>query len=119
MKYSKHKNKNGDIRQYYLCNTCNTKRAKQYRKTPTGGAIFRSAAYKSIRKYQYKQNARIILNMAVNSGLLTRPKICSKCKLKGIIEGHHPDYKKPLKVKWWCKKCHCKYHKRLKNIKIK
>lgn len=119
MKYAKYTDKNGNIRQYYLCNSCNTKRAKLYRKTPSGGAIFRSALYKSIKKYQYKQNARIILNMAVKSGLVVRPKVCSKCGSTNSIEAHHPDYKKPLRVKWWCRKCHRRYHKRLKNSKMK
>lgn len=36
-----------------------------------------------------------------------KPDGCSVCKEKtGKIEGHHPDYEKPLEIIWACRDCH-------------
>ena len=51
------------------------------------------------------------LEMAVNSGKLSRPRNCSKCGTsKGRIVAHHEDYDKPLEVIWVCSKCHAGIH---------
>jgi len=109
---SKSKLKSGEIKYRYVCNTCNTKRARAYRKTEIGKRNVYKAVYKSTKKHWLKMLARQLLNYHVRVGHIKKPKICSKCKKRTKIEGHHPDYKKPLKVKWVCRKCHYKYYKK-------
>lgn len=61
-----------------------------------------------------KVRAHRILNKAIKSGEIIRPKTCSKCKGVGTednpIQGHHPDYSKPLQVIWLCQICHSRLH---------
>lgn len=61
--------------------------------------------YKKDFPLRYK--AHCIVNNAIRSGKLKKPKRCSICKKIALrIEGHHDDYTKPLKVKWLCTPCH-------------
>lgn len=54
-----------------------------------------------------KLSAHSKVKRAVANGLLIRSLICEQCKTdKGIMEGHHEDYSKPLEVQWLCKLCH-------------
>lgn len=69
------------------------------------------------RKLSLKYNktnrakARSILNHAIRDGKLTRPENCSSCNRSDLkINGHHPDYNKPLEVLWLCSECHGKIH---------
>lgn len=48
------------------------------------------------------------------AGILIRPKTCSRCGLTKGIEGHHPNYSKPLDVIWLCCACHRKEHSNMK-----
>lgn len=48
------------------------------------------------------------LRWALISGKLIKPELCARCSKPGRIEGHHPDYSKPLEVEWLCKSCHTK-----------
>jgi hypothetical protein len=52
-----------------------------------------------------------LLNYGIRIGMIKKPDCCSICKSKGEIQGHHPDYSKPLQVIWVCIKCHMKFHK--------
>jgi DNA-directed RNA polymerase subunit RPC12/RpoP len=67
------------------------------------------------RQYQLnhpeKHKARVKFGIAIKKGLIIRPDICSHCNetLKRI-EGHHPDYAKPLEVIWVCPPCHSIIH---------
>lgn len=92
--------------QYYRCNKCNTEKMRKYVKTKEGRKKVYDAVYRSIKKLQYKQDARYKIRDSIKSGKIIRPKICSVCNKKKIIEGHHPDYSKPLEVIWVCRKCH-------------
>lgn len=56
---------------------------------------------------------RSILNVSVKSGKLEKPEKCPKCGSEGRIEGHHPDYEKPLEVGWVCPLCHAEIHRDL------
>ena len=51
------------------------------------------------------------MQSATDSGLIKRGKMCEQCGARGLIEGHHDDYNRPLTVRWLCKRCHFGWHK--------
>lgn len=91
---------------YYCCRKCNTELMRKYYKG-SGGERVRLAIKKSIKKHQDKQDARIKVNNAIKSGIISKPDTCQVCKKKHKrIEGHHEDYSLPLVVLWVCRSCH-------------
>lgn len=56
-----------------------------------------------------RMDARDAVNKAVKSGRLIKTP-CVDCGSTKRIEGHHPDYSKPLDVIWLCWKCHIERH---------
>ena len=64
----------------------------------------------SCRKWEAKNRLKRIahwkLRQAVRSGKILRPTKCSKCGKRCRPHGHHPNYDKPLEVKWLCVGCH-------------
>lgn len=82
---------------------------ERYRNSPER----REKAYEITRKsradHPEKWSARAAVAWAIKSGKLIKPTHCSRCKQipdTGRIEGHHPDYAKPLEVVWVCTRCH-------------
>lgn len=64
-------------------------------------------------KWIFKDKARQVFKEAVRSGRITRMP-CEECgKPKG--HGHHPDYSKPLEVKWLCRTHHMRLHRKSKS----
>lgn len=62
-----------------------------------------------------KRYAHFSLKRALMSGAIERPSSCSRCGASGVrIEGHHPDYTRPLDVVWLCSPCHKAEHKRVR-----
>ena len=57
--------------------------------------------------------SRLIYDLALIAKQLTRPDHCLWCGLKCKPEGHHTDYRRPLRVEWICIACHKKEHARL------
>lgn len=57
-----------------------------------------------------KYKARYKLRNAVIKGLVVKPTKCEICNATKDLEGHHPDYSKPLDVIWMCKDCHVEEH---------
>lgn len=55
-----------------------------------------------------KNNARSLVSGALKRGDLIK-KPCEICGDKEV-QGHHPDYSKPLDVRWLCKKHHQEHH---------
>jgi hypothetical protein len=45
---------------------------------------------------------------AIRRGLIV-PKPCEVCG-DPKAEAHHPDYRRPLVVKWWCRRHHKQHH---------
>jgi len=69
-----------------------------------------------------KKAARAATVRAMRLGVLVRPAACEKCGKEsdpnrpsswaGGLHAHHPDYSKPLVVKWLCHSCHRREHSR-------
>jgi hypothetical protein len=63
---------------------------------------------RSVSDRAIRATARLAVTSAVKSGKMTRDP-CERCgSLK--VEGHHPDYSKPLLVRWLCRKHHREVH---------
>lgn len=108
LKYSKSKNKKGDVTHYYNCQSCNNLRQRKwYHTNPIKG---RENNYKSNRNNAIKVKARQAVKSAILSGKLIKPKRCSLCPAT-VIQAHHHDYSKPLEVEWLCIICHTKKHR--------
>jgi hypothetical protein len=61
--------------------------------------------------YGEKEKARIALRAAVRQGEITKPERCEDCGRATRLQGHHPDYSRPLEVEWLCARCHGKRHR--------
>ena len=86
----------------------NKLRRRKYYKTRHGKEIVKRLTNKAYEKDKLtgKAQARTLLNQAVKDGKVKKPKVCSRCKTNpSRIEGHHPDYSKPLMVLWLCSPC--------------
>ena len=69
-------------------------------------------AYRETYKTEHpeKIQARLEATRAIRSGILVRPDTCAQCGARGGIQGHHPDYTKPLFIEWLCRMCHGRVH---------
>lgn len=67
-----------------------------------------TARRRNPEEQERKNNARRILNHAVDHGEIPKPDNCSVCGASGRIEGHHLDYDRPWDVIWLCRRCHRK-----------
>ncbi len=87
----------------------NRKAVKKYSQSNRGKAA-RSKAQDNYRLLNpEKTKAHEIVRYAIETGeLVPEPCPCGETE----VEGHHPDYNKPLEVKWLCKKCHIHEHKK-------
>lgn len=57
------------------------------------------------------EHAHMVVKRAIANGTLVRPQGCESCpRIHVRILAHHTDYSQPLKVDWWCEKCHRKFH---------
>lgn len=74
----------------------------------------REISKRTYEKHKEKWLARAKVNYALKTGKLTKAERCEVCELKKPLQGHHPDYSKPLEVIWLCSGCHADEHKVLK-----
>ena len=65
-------------------------------------AVQRKRYYAEYYKLQAKEKAR----WAYQKGRLRKPLFCEICGKDKPLDRHHPDYKKPFKIIWVCRKCH-------------
>lgn len=65
---------------------------------------------KSQKKHPERQMARVMLNNALKSGIITK-KTCEICGSDKNIHAHHENYYKPLEVTWLCAQCHTNKHR--------
>lgn len=59
----------------------------------------------------HKRKAHHAVETALKSGKLVKSN-CVNCGTSEKVEGHHDDYDNPLDVKWLCRRCHLKHHRR-------
>ena len=58
-----------------------------------------------------KRRAHALVARAIKQGTLIRADHCEVCNIPTTyLDGHHDDYRKPLKVRWVCQSCHRKIH---------
>lgn len=100
---------------YYLQNQERIKnRVKSYRKTSQGKSTHENGNKRYFEKYPERKIAIYLLNKAVVTKKIKKPKKCSICKRKTHIQGHHDDYNKPYEVIWACPQCHTNLHQKRK-----
>ncbi|KKN71863.1 hypothetical protein LCGC14_0417170 [marine sediment metagenome] len=44
----------------------------------------------------------------IQRGELVRASVCEECQAEAYTLPHHPDYDKPLEIRWLCPSCHAK-----------
>ncbi len=64
-----------------------------------------------IKEKAKRAKARSDLNHSISQGIIARQP-CEECGGDGA-EGHHIDYDIPFLVRWLCKSCHMKEHRRV------
>lgn len=82
---------------------------REYAKTPEGKASHARALRASSLRYPERKAARQAFGNAVKNGRIT-PWPCEVCGSQ-TVEGHHPDYSRPLMVVWLCPTHHREAHK--------
>ena len=60
-----------------------------------------------------KVEAHSIVKVKLRNGEVVRGEFCSKCGNGGVIQAHHEDYLKPLKITWLCRTCHKQEHRKV------
>lgn len=81
---------------------------KEYGKTDAGKIAKKKALEKYRMKHTDRNYARIAVNNALRDGKIEKIPclICGDEK----VEGHHPDYSRPLDVVWLCNQHHREAH---------
>jgi len=90
---------------------------KRYSQTPKGKTANYRCSRRHIKKYPQRARCRWTFSKALRRGKIIRPSICSLCNIDCKPHGHHPDYSKPYKIVWLCRKCHRFIHLQLKEEK--
>ena len=63
--------------------------------------------------YADRDEARAITKLAIESGMIPKPNLCSECHQPTPppqLHAHHEDYTKPLEIEWLCRGCHVHRH---------
>lgn len=81
---------------------------REYSKTPAGKSSHKRALLLSKQKSPGKAKARFAVSNALRNGRLTKLP-CLVCGAEKV-EGHHPDYSRPLDVVWLCQSHHKQAH---------
>jgi hypothetical protein len=85
-----------------------------YRKTESFNHRRNEASTRASIKHSEKWKARTELRRAVKIGLIKKLKFCQVCEKIKPLQGHHPNYAKPLEVLWLCSRCHADVHRKVK-----
>ena len=98
----------------------NSERIERYKKEdPIKYKKAQEQKNKWAKENRNKNNAQQQARRAVFKGTIKRLYKCERCEETENLQGHHPDYSKPLEVLWLCPKCHGAEHARLNEIKRK
>lgn len=62
--------------------------------------------------HQQRCKAWELVKNSIEKNVLQRPSECVQCKKRCIPEAHHEDYSRPLQLKWLCRACHRKLHRK-------
>ena len=90
-------------------------------RTDKGGirAQCKTCQYKVQQQRYYQEGSKIRAKWkardAYKTGKLQKPSCCQRCGKNKLLDRHHPNYSKPLKVIWVCRKCHIWLHSSLKS----
>jgi hypothetical protein len=94
-------------RNYWKDPEAHRARQKELNATPDGRIRVANKSKRYAEKNREKRLAKDAVNNAVRSGkLVKRPCWCGSKR----VEGHHPDYSKPLDVIWLCHTHHKEVH---------
>lgn len=100
---------------HYACMACHREHARKYEKSDKGKKTVRKKVNKMRILHRVKWEAGATLRYAVKTGKIIKPEICENCGRKTKLQGHHPDYSKPLSVLWFCGPCHKLAHGKLRD----
>lgn len=76
-----------------------------YRKSEKGILNNRKRKEKERKRHPKRIKARQEANYRIK---IPKGQICEGCRINKAIQRHHPDYSKPLKIKFLCSSCHRK-----------
>lgn len=107
-----------EIRRRYQDNSRDKKREYQRKWSKANPDKLRNHRGNWRKQHPEKRQACREVYNAVKKGLLNKPEKCSKCDGRGIIEGHHENYSKPLEVVWLCIFCHKRLHRDLADKEV-
>lgn len=95
----------------FYCHPCRRIIYQRYIQSPKGQAYRkRNAEWQKAHRQTAQAKARYAISSRVYGRRLKRPSKCDHGCTGVKIEAHHPDYSKPLEVKWLCKKHHVAEH---------
>jgi len=108
-----HKSKTSRLGVNPRCKVCRNVKKDKTQKLDKYTNTARLAEQRYAANNKAKRQAKNAVRQALKDGRLIKTD-CEHCGSNVNIEGHHPDYSKPLYVIWLCIKCHNKEHKRLR-----
>jgi protein-arginine kinase activator protein McsA len=94
----------GEIKNYYTCRPCNTKRHQAYRQKPEGKAAVSAASKKYDTKNPHRRKA---WNAAKQ---VHKPQPCVVCG-ETKVDRHHPDITKQTEIVFLCRVHHKLAHR--------
>lgn len=71
----------------------------------------------SRKKWGENNKEKILAENKARIVKIPNGKLCQRCRKRLARNKHHPNYSKPLKVKFLCKKCHSEVHRELKEAR--
>jgi len=79
---------------------------KKYKHTEKGKVSERRYRKSLYGRLPEKLRARGLVNTHIRRGKIKKPICCGRCGRKTSLQAHHPDYSKPLEIRWLCLRCH-------------
>ena len=122
-----------------VCKDCRIEYSKKYKQRPATKTLnrkYKKELYHSAKgeanraankgkqrawcaEYKARNKAKVSAQLAIRGALRNRTMTrgnCAHCGTSKRVEGHHPDYSKPLEVVWLCRPDHKSEHRRLREL---